>query len=203
MHCLYKSYNGRSFTPRLLHGYYSHDAGLSSFIVVIFLALFLWSTSVASAWVSEEYQIKAAFMVNFARFVTWPDSKNKAAPFVFEILGENPFEQAMEPVNMQQIKGRKALVKYVAEPACLSDEINVLFVSCNMEKQLGNILKLIKGRSVLTISDIPGFARAGGMIEFLERDNSIHFIVNLKAVRAAGLEMNYQLLQLAASVIGR
>lgn len=203
MNFLKETYNGRSFAPRLLQSNYLHGAGLPSLMAALFLVLSLWSASAVSAWVSEEYQIKAAFMVNFARFVTWPDDKNKEIPFVFEVLGENPFGQALEPVNRQQIKGRKAIVRYIPELADLSETVQVLFVSYTMVDQIEKIIKQVNGRPVLTISDIPGFAMAGGMIEFVERDNSIHFIVNLKAVRAAGLDMNYQLLQLADNVIGR
>lgn len=189
--------------PRFFHKYSPHGTRLSSFITSVILAILLFSVSVTSAWVSEEYQIKAAFLVNFARFVTWPENKDKNTPFVFAVLGKNPFGQAMEPVNRQNIKGHRAAVKYISEPADLQETVQVLFISDSMVDQVKDILSRLDRRQVLTVSDIPGFAMAGGMIEFIERDNSIHFIVNLKAVRAAGLDINYQLLQLADNVIGR
>ncbi len=72
-----------------------------------------------------------------------------------------------------------------------------------MEDELEKILQDIKNRPILTISDIKGFAEAGGMIELLEHDGSIHFIVNIAAIRSSGLAMNYQILQLADKVIGQ
>ena len=85
----------------------------------------------------------------------------------------------------------------------MTDDINVLFISRSMKSHLGEILRNLKGRPVLTISDVRGFSMAGGMIEFTEHGGSIHFIINLNAVREAGLEMNFQLLQLADRVIGK
>jgi hypothetical protein len=166
--------------------------------------IFLCSAAFASAsTVSEEYQIKAAFIPNFVRFVSWPDAKNLSRPFVFKVLGKNPFGNALEPANRQKFKGGIGVVKYVDQWERNADDVQVMFISRSMRSHLREILWASKGVPVLTISDIGGFARAGGMIEFTEHDGSIHFIINLNAVRESGLDMNFQLLQLADSVIGK
>ena len=170
------------------------------FAVVIFLGLAAFASA---STVSEEYQIKAAFIPNFVRFVSWPHAKNGNRPFVFKVLGKNPFGNALEPVNRQKFQGRIGVVKYVDHWERIADDIQVMFISRSMKSHLREILRSRKGVPVLTISDIGGFARAGGMIEFTEHDGSIHFIINLNAVRESGLDMNFQLLQLADSVIGK
>ncbi len=155
------------------------------------------------ASVSEEYKIKAAFIPNFARFTTWPDQDSTAGQFVFLIVGNNPFGQAINPINSQEFYGKGAAVRFAQKWHIPDDDVKVMFISRNMEDVLEEILEDIKARPILTISDIKGFADAGGMIELLERDGSIHFIVNIAAIRASGLDMNYQILQLADKVIGQ
>ncbi len=157
----------------------------------------------ADKGVSGEYQIKAAFIPNFARFVTWPQACYKKGSFVFLVLGQNPFGASLEPVNRLEFKGLPASVKYTSQWNGITDDVHVLFISRSMKGDFTEVLKSLKGRPVLTISDIKGFARAGGMIEFVMREGSIHFIINLKAVRDAHLDMNFQLLQLADRVIGK
>jgi len=174
-------------------------------VVLFFMSLVLISwlfISTATGDVSEEYQVKAAFLPNFARFVTWPWD-NKATPLVFEVVGENPFDTALEPVREQSFKGHKAVVKYLANWKGKDGDLHVLFISRSMKGHIRKILKSLKRSPVLTVSDIKGFALHGGMIEFTEHDGSIHFIINLEAVRKAGLEMNFQLLKLADKVIGK
>ncbi len=175
-------------------------AVLNLFIAVIFLCLAAFASA---STVSEEYQIKAAFIPKFVRFVAWPNAKNGNRPFVFKVLGENPFGNALEPVNRQKFQGRIGVVKYVDQWERIADDVQVMFISRSMRSHLREILCSRRGVPVLTISDIGGFAGAGGMIELIERDGSIHFIINLDAVRESGLDMNFQLLQLADSVIGK
>ena len=185
------------------HGHKALQSSLFMLSCALLLCLCSGSFNSLFASVSEEYEIKAAFIPNFARFTTWPEQDSKTGKFVFLIVGNNPFGQAINPINSQEFYGKKAVVKFAQDWQIPGDDVKVMFISRNMEDELEKILQDIKNRPILTISDIKGFAEAGGMIELLEHDGSIHFIVNIAAIRSSGLAMNYQILQLADKVIGQ
>ncbi len=173
------------------------------FATLVLQVLFPGELTLATEQATKEYEVKAAFIPNFARFVTWPDEHNKSCPFIFLVLGENPFGSALEPVNGKDINGRKAKVQYIEQPEKCQVDAHVVFISSSLDDDFRDILRHLQGKPVLTISDISGFAEAGGMIEFTNYASSIHFIINLNAVRQAHLHMNFQLLQLADRVIGK
>ncbi|NPA94441.1 MAG: YfiR family protein [Thermodesulfobacteria bacterium] len=169
-------------------------------IPLVILTLLL---DTGQCFVPKEYEIKAAFIAQFVPFVKWPDSAHSDRPFIFAVVGEDPFGNALRPVEKEKFKGRKAKLKYFRSWKDLSRNIDVLFISRSEQNHIKEILEKIKGSPVLTVSDIRGFAKDGGMIEFVNRDGTIHFIINIAAVKKAGLEMNFQLLELADKVLGK
>ena len=158
--------------------------------------------AIAGKSVPKEYEIKAAFIAQFVPFVKWPDQQEER-PFIFAVVGENPFGTALEPVEKEKFKGRQAKIRYFPCWRNISGDIDVLFISRSEQNHVHEILKMLHNRPVLTISDLKGFAKEGGMIEFTVRNGTIHFIINFAAVKKAGLEMNFQLLELADRVIGK
>lgn len=174
-------------------------------VLLSFLLVFPGSPelSLADDRVPEEYQIKAAFIPNFVRFVTWPHDCAQKSPFVFLVLGDNPFGPSLEPVNRMEFEGCPASVEYRSEWKGELENVRVLFISHSLNENFSSVLNAVKGLPILTVSDINGFAAAGGMIEFTSREGSIHFIINLRAVRDAHLDMNFQLLQLADRVMDK
>jgi len=171
-----------------------------AFIPFVILTLLL---DTGQCFVPKEYEIKAAFIAQFVPFVKWPNKKHPNRPFIFGVVGEDPFGNALRPVEKEKFKGRKAKIKYFHSWKDLSKDIDVLFISRSEQNHIKEILQKLKGSPVLTVSDIRGFAKDGGMIEFVNRAGTIHFIINIAAVKNAGLEMNFQLLELADRVIGK
>lgn len=149
-----------------------------------------------------EYQVKAAFLYNFTKFIDWPGQapdypKN---PFVIEIIGKNPFGGALKPLESLKIRRQPVKIVYADKPERLKP-CRLLFISRAAEDSLADILEKVNGTDTLTVSDIPGFAKKGGMIEFIIEHGRIGFRVNLKVAQAAGLEINYQLLKVAKEII--
>jgi len=76
----------------------------------------------------------------------------------------------------------------------------VAFVSASERGRLPRILQAVRGSSVLLVGDSPGFAAAGGMIQFQTQDNRIRFSINPDAAERAGLRLSSQLLSLATII---
>jgi len=151
---------------------------------------------------AQEYQLKAAFLVNFARFITWPESSFSSEPqeLIFCVVGKNPFGSALLAAEAKKINGRKPKVVYVDSlqkvPAC-----HLLFIGKSENTEVAaSMLERFGKQAVVTVSDMPGFANAGGSIEFVLKENRLSFIINHSAMKQQGVQTSASLLNLAASV---
>jgi hypothetical protein len=149
----------------------------------------------------RHYQLKAAFLVNFAQYVEWPTEAFPTAdtPFVFGVLGDNPFHPALKDlVTGEVVNGRKALVEEYKSVRDIR-RCHILFISDSERTRLPAIMRALKGRSILTVSDLEGFERDGGMIRFVTQTR-VRFRINSAAASEANLTISSKLLRLADSV---
>ena len=147
-------------------------------------------------------QVKAAYLFNFGKFVHWHPQPPGFASFDICVLGRNPFGSALATtVAGERIDGKSIVVRNIST---ISDaaRCQILFVSSSEEKRLKSILGTTRQPNVLTVSDIPGFAQRGGMIELVSQEDRIRFEVNVAAVGDAGLAVSSELLKVAVKVIG-
>jgi hypothetical protein len=154
------------------------------------------------AQTAEEYEVKAAFLFNFGRFVEWPSLNGAAssAPFRICVLGEDPFREHLDrSVKGRQIKGRDVAVERIAR-ADGAGPCQVVFISVSERRALHAILDGMKGFSTLTVSDIESFAEAGGMIHLTLEHGQVRFEINTAAAERAGLKVSSRLLNLARTV---
>jgi hypothetical protein len=159
------------------------------------------AAGIAEAQSPTEYQVKAAFLYNFAKFVEWPARSFPAAgtPLTFCVVGEDPFGSDLEEITRgKTIDQRKLATRRVKKGR--ERECHILFVSPSEEARLGEILRDVKDASVLTVSDIAKFSRTGGIIGFIIEGNKIRFEINLDAAERAGLKISSRLLKLAKIV---
>jgi hypothetical protein len=163
------------------------------------LALALAVPGAASAQAAGEYDVKAAFLYNFTRFVDWPQPSGPG-PFCIGIDGFDPFGDALEEaVKGRSANGRAIVIKRFkpgAEPA----GCEIIFVSGADPKRLAAILAHLKGIAVLTVGDAPGFCANGGDIGFEVQDNKVKLQVNPDAAQRSRLQISSKLLNLATLV---
>ena len=149
-----------------------------------------------------EYQMKAAFLFNFAKFIDWPPSSfaTAEAPFSICIFGSDPFGQAIDStLKGQSIRGRGVTVQRVHDASQLR-HCQMAFVASSERHHLQDILQAIRGASVLLVGESPGFAADGGTIQFQMEDNRVRFSINPDAAERAGLRISSKLLSLATIV---
>ena len=151
-----------------------------------------------------EYEVKAAFLVNFAGFVRWPAAAFAAAasPFVVCVAGDDPFGAAFEPFKQVKVAGRTLLVQPIDSTAALPGNCHILFVAGSETPRLPGILGALGKAAVLTVSDLADFAVAGGMIQFYMRNEKIRFEINQEAAETTGLKIDARLLHLSAPARG-
>lgn len=149
-----------------------------------------------------DYQVKAVYLINFARFVEWPDKGGTAQdPFTICILGHDPFGPTLDTTLAgERIAGRSVVVKRIPE-AHESLNCQILFVSSTEASSLNRTVEATNKQAILTVSDMPQFADHGGMIQFVMQDSRIRFEVNLTAAQHAGLTLSSELLKVATVVL--
>ena len=146
-----------------------------------------------------EYELKAAFLVNFGGFVRWPLSafEDGRSPFAICIFGDDPFGDGFEPFRNRTVAGRPLEVRSPASPEAARQTCHVLFIAGSAGPRIPEILRELNRAAILTVSDLDDFAGSGGMIQLFIRDKKIHFTINRDAAGAAGLKIDARLLKLA------
>ena len=144
----------------------------------------------------SEYQVKAAFIYNFVKFVDWPVIRNEG-PIEICVLGKDPFGGAIERVVEGKIvNGRPFVIRRIGEIAA-ARSCHVLFVNRSEAGRVSLIAKATRAWNVLTVSDVDQFCERGGIIAFLMEGRRVRFQINPKMAAAAGLTISSKLLQLA------
>ena len=150
----------------------------------------------------DEYQVKAAFLYNFAKFVEWPPQtfKNSSEPIKVCVLGQDPFGRTLEEaVRGKQIEGRALLVRNISD-ARQAGNCQILFVSFSERKRLPSILVGIKAASILTVGEVEGFTAEGGVVNFRLENGRVRIEINVQAAEQSRLRISSKLLSLAQIV---
>ncbi len=151
---------------------------------------------------ASEYEIKAAILFNLSQFVEWPTNAFSSAesPLVIGVLGQSPFGKSLErAVEGEVVQKRKVVVRY-GETLDGLGACHILFISRSEGRRGPEILRAIKGKSTLTVSDIERFAQSGGMINLVTAGDRVRMLVNVAQVEAAGLHASSKLLRIAELV---
>jgi len=167
-------------------------------------ALVVAGLSVGSAsaqTVADEYQVKAAYLLNFARFIEWPATDvPPSAPLEIVVVGDDPFHGALEgvllgksanghPIHLHHLHWNDPLASY-----------QIAFISASEEQHLPQILRYLGHSSVLTVSDIDRFALRGGVIEFVIVGKRVRFDINRTSAATAQLSISSKLLAVARAI---
>ena len=148
-----------------------------------------------------DYQVKAAYLSNFGRFVDWARQPAPERPnFTICILGDDPFGPALDTAVAGESIRRLPLVATRISRVTDAEGCRIVFISNSLAPQLGGILAALRDSGALTVSDIPQFAARGGMIELLLVGKKVRFEINVGATDKAGLTLSSELLKLAVTV---
>ncbi len=142
--------------------------------------------------------LKAAFVFNFAKFTRWPDSAwiNQGDTLKLCIVGDDDLAGVLKQLSGRTIQGKEVYILALAA-AQSPDDCHILHVAGSERERVGEVLGSVNGKAILTVSDVPGFARQGGMIEMFQTGERIRFNINENNARRVGLVLSSRLLNLA------
>lgn len=156
----------------------------------------------SAAQTTGEYEVKAAFLYNFSKFIEWPADvfSTRSDSFTLCVYGENPLGETLkEIVKGQVLDGRSFAVKRVASVSA-ARSCQTVFVGATDEDRVPGLLAGLQGCRVLTVGEVPDFTRQGGVINFYVESNRVRFVINLAAADRAHLKVSSKLLSLATVV---
>ncbi len=147
-------------------------------------------------------ELKAAFIVNFLRFVDWPPEHVPASdrPYVVAVLSDRDLERAVRAASAgQNVEGRGIAVRAVSSVDEAGDA-HLLFIGGTEERRLGSLVQQLSGQQVLTVGDTPGYGQAGVMLNLFVANQRVQFEANTTAASRAGIQLRSSLLRLARIV---
>ena len=150
----------------------------------------------------SEYQLKAAFLYSFAKFVDWPPGSfaSPQSPFAICILGLDPFGTAIDDTLRGKSIGEHPVTIERAKEPVEARHCQIIFVSSSEKLRLGEILMALRGANVLVVGESEDFADSGGTIQLMLEQNHIRFAINTDAAEGSGLRISSKLLALAKIV---
>jgi len=153
---------------------------------------------------ATEYQVKAAYLFNFLKFVEWPDDPgaDPHGKWVIGFVGDSPIaDELMRLVAGKNVLGRELEVRKFHGSDNLR-ECNILFISETEKKHLPPILAELRGSAVLTVADMNNFVGSGGMVQFVVEDARVRLAIDVGATSRARLKVSSKLLSLATVTAG-
>jgi hypothetical protein len=145
----------------------------------------------------SEYSLKAVLLLRLPQFIYWPQSDKPPSTINLCVQGSNPFGGLLQQVARSP--GVATEIRFLDSGATYAG-CDLLFVSRSESTQVDSLLQRTEGRRLVTVSDIPGFVRAGGMVELVVAGDKIGLTLNRRGAQRRGFDFNAQLLNLAQRV---
>ncbi len=168
------------------------------YIKILAFSLTAMTTSAAQDSELEAGLLKTVFVYNFAKFTRWPDNQSKTMRNVLSLcyIDEDSLTYSLQKLAGRVLRGKPIKTVKIIDEMKLAN-CHVLYLAKSAQNRIPSILRSVKAKPILTISEIEGFSQDGGMIELTQDRDKLRFIINLNATGSSGLKLSAQLLDLA------
>lgn len=161
-----------------------------------------WTIVCATQVANLEYKVKAAFLLNFAKFTIWePPVPSARHDFPLCIVGDDPFGEALNGVEEKTVAGQPVRLLRSSNLNADLASCRLLFISNSEHGRIKHILQFADEHRIVTVSDINGFASAGGIFELRNKDGRLSFVVNNNKAKHIRIQISSALLNLAIEVL--
>lgn len=164
--------------------------------------LFQYAAIQAVAGDADPVKLKAALVYKLTRFVHWPGVGDGEQQYLFDICvmaGEDVL-QAFGGMQGRKVGDREIQVRRVRKPDA---SCRLLYIGSEHDQRLNAVLNIVREWPLLSVSDLPDFARRGGIIELARQEKRMRFFINHGAARRAGLTIAAPLMEMSTVVDGR
>lgn len=174
---------------------------MRTLLLAVVLLLGMTTTVTPSERTVGEANVVVAYLYNFGKFIEWPASAfaSTDAPMRFCFYGENSLGQVTETLTSKRVSGHPIEVVHIKRGGSLT-YCHLLYIDSSEHLYIRPVLNLTRDMPLLTVSEIEGFASAGGVIGLVNIGNKLKFEINSAAAVQAQLRVSSQLLKLAVNV---
>ena len=151
---------------------------------------------------SDPRNVEAAFLRNFAHYVSWPGSvfSDDRSPWHICILGSDPFGRVLENTFKGRTEQGRAFTILRTDVPVNLEQCQIVYMAYELSASRRAALAKLKDQPVLTVSNAPGFLQEGGIIRF-DVSDYVRISVNLDQARAASLEIQTKMLEVSYDVV--
>jgi len=177
---------------------------------VLWAGILLWHPSDALSASSKEFQVKMGFILNFLKFVEWPESAadEENQPLLVGVVGSVPMQEGTTEIPNQVVNGRRIAVTVLHQwqrdasdvQTKLVEHCEALYYAGTEETTIESLLASVTERPVLTIGESGSFLKKGGIFNFVIEGGKVRFEVSQKNAKKSALTIRSQLLRLARKV---
>lgn len=174
----------------------------AGFIGLLFLLHLPCSAAGREFVAADPNKVKAAFLCNFVRYVTWPADvfANVRSPWRICILGSDPFGEVLEETFQDRTEQGRSFEIFRAKTLDKLPPCQIVFVAYPDVARRRAALIGLKNRPVLTVADAPEFLQEGGIIRFQVSDR-VEISVNLDQARSVSLKIQTKMLEVSHEVV--
>jgi hypothetical protein len=172
-------------------------------VVALLCALFLPGRAAGQeAGMENPNKIKAAFLRNFAHYVTWPEKAfaDPKAPWHVCVLGKDPFGEILDRTLAGRTEQGRPFEVYRAETLGELPTCQIVYVAYHESTERRAALAALKNRPALTVGEARDFLSEGGMIRF-QLGERVEMSINLDQARLAALQIQTKMLEVSHQVL--
>ncbi|MEW5008010.1 MAG: YfiR family protein [Cycloclasticus sp.] len=176
---------------------FSDGIGCTRGLAALLITLFI-SSAPATEFSADE--VKAVYLFNFTSFISWPDDtfSDELEPFTYCSMGSK--SAVIEPLGeilLGEKVGERAVQYKTISSLSKLKSCQILYIDQQQKVDVVEILAAIADASVLTVSDIDGFAEQGGGVEFSAKAGRIKLLINILSIKKSRLNISSKLLRIA------
>jgi hypothetical protein len=166
------------------------------------LLFLLFANSLEAAPSDTEYRLKAALIYKLTKFIEWPvlPRGQKLDTFGVCLLGEDQFGDALDSLSKRSVKNAPIEIYRHAQSEAIDSHCQIVYISSSKRGFIDSILQSLRGRPILSLSDLDEFAEQGGILQFTTGKQRIGFTINMENARQAKLTIAAPLLDLATLI---
>jgi hypothetical protein len=185
------------------------EPGLRAFVLAAIMLVAGGTLGTLAGFTAEappsEYQVKAAFLINFPKYAEWPAEAfaETNSPIVIATLGETKVTAELQKLILgRTVNGREIVLKSLAtgeEPGVC----HILFISAAGQQHSPGLLAKLNRTGILTVGESDAFLESGWILNLARRDQKIGLEVNLDAASSSRIKISSKLLSVANVVKGK
>jgi hypothetical protein len=182
-----------------------HWSRILGWLVLIGYLLAGTVRSGAAELVMTESEVKALCLLNFAKYVTWPEGTFAGGdvPLRIGVIGHSKLARDLEKLSSGKVIAGHKVEIFESNPDENWSECQILFVGADEKSHFDEILPKSGKLPILTVGERDGFLEAGGVINFIKKENKVRFEIDLNTAHSARLQISSKLLSLADAVRGK